>query len=270
MSKTILITGVSSGLGEAMAREALRRGHTVVGTVRREEDRTRFESIAPGKSIGRLLDLERSSEFEALIAQIETDIGPLDVVVNNAGYGLSGAVEELDLDDLRKQFEVNVIGQLAVTQAVLPGMRERRAGHIVNIASMGGVVTFPANGAYHGTKFAILGLSDTLRQEVARFGINVTSILPGLYNTDWGGRSRQHGQRSIDDYDALYNDLARPEMSGNPATLAGVVFDAVESEIPPARLLVGHSAVQLVRQTMAEQAAEIDKWADVSDTNGDG
>lgn len=270
MNKIILITGVSSGLGQAMAHEALHRGDVVVGTVRRQQDLDRFEAIAPRRSIGRLFDLTDTTAASSLLTDVEGHVGPIDVLINNAGYGLAGVIEELDLDDLRRQFDVNVIGQIAMIQAALPGMRTRRRGHIVTINSMGGIVTFPVNGAYHGTKFALLGMSDTLAQEVKPLGIHVTSVLPGYYNTDGNGRSRQHAQRRIADYDSLYANVSTPEMSGDPARLASLVMDATTLDRPPTRLLVGHSAVQLVRETLAAQAIELDQWAAASDTDGDG
>lgn len=272
MTQTFLITGVSSGLGRAMARAALERGHVVVGTVRKQEDLEEYEQIAPGRSIGRLLDLTDTAAIAPVVAETEAEDGPIDVLINNAGYGLAGVIEELDLDDLRRQFEVGVIGQVAMTQAVLPGMRSRRRGHVVNIDSMGGVVTFAGNGAYHGAKFALLGISDTLAKEVEPFGIRVTSVLPGLYNTDWGGRSRSLSVNEIGDYNEVYEQGRQTVslMTGDPTRLAEVVLDAISADEPPLRLLVGHSAVELVRETMARQSAEIDEWAKVSDTGGDG
>lgn len=253
-----------------MAEEALARGDVVVGTVRKQADLEEYESVAPGRSIGRLLDLSDTTAIAPLVKAVETEVGPIDVAINNAGYGLAGVIEELSLDDLRREFEVDVFGQIAMVQAVLPGMRARRRGFIVTIASMGGVITFPANGAYHGAKFAVLGMSDTLATEVGSLGIRVMSVLPGLYGTDWGGRSRAQTEHRISDYDQLYEQLETPSMSGDPATLAGVVMDAISADDPPRRLLVGHSAVGSVRAALVEQIAEIDRWASVSDTDGDG
>ena len=191
-------------------------------------------------------------------------------LINNAGYGLGGAIEELSIGDLRREFEVDVFGQIAMTQAVLPGMRGRRRGRIINIVSMGGVITFPTNGAYHGAKFALLGMSDTLAKEVAPFGIAVTSVLPGMYDTDWGGRSRAAGQGRIDDYDRFHAEAGQVKMTGDPGRLARVVVDLLEAAEPPVRLLVGHTAVVMVREELARQNAEIDRWETTSDTDGDG
>lgn len=277
MTKTILITGVSSGLGQAMAEAALQRGHTVVGTVRKNEDREAFERLAPGdtpgsapgRAHGRILELTDTAAIAPLVRSVEADVGPIDVLINNAGYGLVGTVEELPLDDVRRQFEVNLFAHLAVIQAALPGMRARRAGRIVNVASMGGVITFPGVGAYHGTKFAVLGFTDALAQEVAPLGIQVTSVLPGLFDTDWSGRSLARTESRIADY-AWIGESDPPEMTGHPAALADAVMQVIEAKDPPLRFLVGPTATRMVRDTLHKQLAEIDRWEDLSRVDGEG
>ena len=271
MSKIILITGVSSGLGRAIAEVALARGHQVVGTLRDEGQRRAFEAAAPGRSIGRLLDVTDTAAIAPLVGAVEAEVGPIDVLVNNAGYGLQGVVEELELDALRRQFEVNVFAPVALIQAVLPGMRARRRGHIVNMSSMGGVVTFPGLGAYHGSKFALLGVSDTLAQEVEEFGIHVTAVLPGVFRSDWGGRSQSRASRSIADYDALL-DLGRTGTFnwGDPAALGAVVVDTIAMDAPPKHLLVGPTAVDRIRAHLAGFSAEIDRWEALSHAGGEG
>lgn len=229
-----------------------------------------FEATAPGRSHGRIHDVSHTAAAAGLVRSVEAEVGPVDVLVNNAGYGLAGVVEELDLDALRAELEVDVVGQVAMVQAVLPGMRSRRRGHILDIVSMGGVVTFPGNGAYHAAKFAMLGLGDALAQEVGPLGVRVTSILPGMYDTDWSGRSRAQTAHTIEDYGPLHAGQQAPPMTGDPARLAAVVLDLLDVEEPPARLLVGHTAVEMVREATARWTAEIDLWEKVSDTDGDG
>ena len=271
MPKTILITGVSSGLGLAMANAALARGHRVLGTFRDETQRQEFEGRAPGQTIGRLLDVTNTAAIQPLIDSLDRDHGPIDVLINNAGYGLRGVIEELDLEELRRQFEVNVFAPVALIQNVLPKMRARRSGHIINISSMGGVVTFPGLGAYHGTKFAILGMSDALAKEVQAFGIHVTSVLPGVYKSDWNGRSLAKVQHTITDYDALLEAAGRANFSwGDPAALGEVVMDTVELGAPPVRLLVGPTAVELVRSQLEEFSEEIGRWKSLSNADGQG
>lgn len=176
--KTLLITGASSGFGQALAREALDAGHRVVGTVRSEEARSALEAVAPGQAFGRLLDVTDLAAIEPTVAAIERDIGPLDVLVNSAGYGHEGILEESPLAEMRRQFEVNLFGAVAMIQAVLPYMRRRRRGHILNITSMGGYITMPGIAYYCGSKFALEGVSEALGKEVAGLGIAVTAVAP--------------------------------------------------------------------------------------------
>ena len=151
----MFITGVSSGFGRALAQQALAAGHRVVGTVRTREAQAAFEQLHPGQAFGRLLDVTEVEAIPATVAQVEAELGPIDVLVNNAGYGHEGVMEESSLDELRRQFEVNVFGAVAMMKAVLPFMRQRRRGHIINITSMGGFITMPGISYYCGSKFVI-------------------------------------------------------------------------------------------------------------------
>lgn len=186
------ITGVSSGFGRALAEAALAKGHTVIGTVRQEEARAPFESLAPGKAHAVVVDVTDEVGVNYAIDDVVERHGGIDVLVNNAGYGLEGAVEEVTLDQVRRQFEVNVFGPVAVMQAVLPHMRKARSGHIINITSMGGLTAFPGVGIYNGSKFALEGISEALAKEVKPLGIKVTIVEPGSFRTDWAvaGRCR--------------------------------------------------------------------------------
>ena len=263
ITRTFFITGVSSGLGRALATEALAVGHRVVGTVRSEAARTEFEALVPGRSFGRVLEVTDDAAVLAVVAEVEARIGPIDVLVNNAGYGHEGTIEESPLEDLRKQFEVNVFGAVAVIKAVLPYMRQRRQGHILNITSMGGMVTFRGLGYYHGSKFALEGISETLGKEVKGFGIAVTAVEPGGFRTDWAGRSMVRAPRTIVDYDALIDPLraAREGRSGkqlgDPAKAARAILKVVQTGNPPAHLLLGPDAVKAVRDKLAALEAEI-------------
>jgi NAD(P)-dependent dehydrogenase (short-subunit alcohol dehydrogenase family) len=269
-SKTFLITGVSSGFGRALAEAALAEGHRVVGTLRKEADRAAFDTLSPGRSFGILLDVTDMSAIVPAVARIEAEIGAIDVLVNNAGYGHEGTVEESPLDEMRRQFEVNVFGAVAVTKAVLPFMRQRRSGHVINITSMGGIITFPGLGYYHASKFALEGLSEALGKEVRSFGIKVTAVEPGGFRTDWAGRSMVRAERTIDDYDAVFGPLrkAREERSGkqpgDPAKAAQAMLQLVASDHPPAHLLLGRDAITLVREKLGVLKSEIDAWEQVS------
>lgn len=195
--RLLFITGVSSGFGRALAQHALRAGHGVVGTVRTREAQEAFEQLQPGKSFGRLLDVTDVDAIPAHIAAVEAAVGPIDVVVNNAGYGHEGVMEESPLDELRRQFDVNVFGAVAAMKAVLPFMRQRRRGHIINITSMGGFITMPGISCYCGSKFALEGICEALGQEVKALGIAVTAVTPGSFRADWAGRSMVRSPRRI-------------------------------------------------------------------------
>ena len=269
-SRFLLITGVSSGFGRALAQQALLAGHRVVGTVRNETDRQVLEALAPGRAFGRLLDVTDTAAINAPVADIETNIGSIDVLVNNAGYGHEGILEESTLAELRQQFEVNVFAPAALIKAVLPHMRARRRGHILNITSMGGFITMPGIAWYCGSKFALEGISEVLGKEVAPFGIHVTAVAPGSFRTDWAGRSMVRAPRSIDDYDALFDPIrnAREAKSGHqpgdPVKAAQAMLQVIDSDAPPRHLLLGSDALQLVRAKLASMAGSIDAWEQLS------
>jgi len=268
--KTLLITGANSGFGLALAREALAAGHRVVGTVRNEQARAELEALAPGQACGRLLDVTDFEAIPGVIEEIEASVGPLDVLVNSAGYGHEGILEESPLEAMRRQFEVNVFGAVAMIQAVLPSMRQRRRGHILNITSMGGYITLPGIAYYCGSKFALEGISDTLGKEVEGFGIAVTAVAPGSFRTDWAGRSMVRSPRSIADYDALFDPVrqARREKSGkqpgDPTKAAQAMLAAIEAPVPPRHLLLGSDALGLVRQKLSALQDEISHWEALS------
>lgn len=267
--KTLFITGVSSGLGLALAHEALAAGHSVIGTVRSDEARRAFEAMGDAAH-GMLLDVTDIGAILGVVAEAESRVGPVDVLVNNAGYGHEGIFEESPLEDMRRQFEVNVFGAVAVMHAFVPRFRRRRRGHIVNITSMGGFITMPGIAYYCGSKFALEGISETLGKELQPFGVYVTAVAPGSFRTDWAGRSMQRSPRSIADYDELFEPIrkARREKSGkqlgDPAKAAKAILTLINSPAPPAHLLLGSDALALVRDKLATMAADIDAWEDVS------
>ncbi|MBI0329040.1 oxidoreductase [Burkholderia plantarii] len=268
--KTLLITGVSSGFGQALAREALAAGHRVLGTVRNEAARQAFEALDPARAVARLLDVTDFDAIDGVVADLEANVAPVDVLVNNAGYGHEGVMEESSLDEMRRQLDVNVFGAVAMTKAVLPYMRARRRGHILNITSMGGFITMPGIAYYCGSKFALEGISEVLGKEVAPFGIAVTAVAPGSFRTDWAGRSMVRTPRTIADYDALFDPIraAREEKSGkqlgDPVKAARAMLTAIDSDAPPAHLLLGSDALALVRGKLASLAEEIDAWETLS------
>jgi NAD(P)-dependent dehydrogenase (short-subunit alcohol dehydrogenase family) len=268
--KIFLITGVSSGFGHAFAEAALAAGHTVVGTVRNEEARHKFEAMALQRAKAIRLDVTDFDAIQPSLNQVEQEVGPIDVLVNNAGYGHEGTLEESSLSDLRLQFEVNVFGAVAMIKAVLPFMRKRRVGHIVNVTSMGGFITMPGIPFYCGSKFALEGISETLAKEVKGFGIKVTALAPGSFRTDWAGRSMVRAARRIADYDTLFEPIRQARLAksgqqaGDPSKAAEVLLRIVAAENPPVHLLLGTDALKLVRDKIDALKSEMDEWEEVS------
>jgi NAD(P)-dependent dehydrogenase (short-subunit alcohol dehydrogenase family) len=268
--KIFLITGVSSGFGHAFADAALAAGHTVIGTVRNEEARHDFEAMELHRAKAIKLDVTDFDAIQPRLNQVEQEIGPIDVLVNNAGYGHEGILEESPLSDLRLQFDVNVFGAVAMIKAVLPSMRKRRVGHIVNVTSMGGFITMPGIAFYCGSKFALEGISETLAKEVKGFGIKVTAMAPGSFRTDWAGRSMVRAARSIADYDALFEPVRQARLAksgqqaGDPTKAAQVLLRIVTAENPPVHLLLGTDALKLVRDKIDALKKEIEDWEEIS------
>jgi NAD(P)-dependent dehydrogenase (short-subunit alcohol dehydrogenase family) len=268
--KTFLITGVSQGLGRAFAKAALAAGHWVAGTVRDRQAGDDFEAMAPGRAKAVMLDVTNFEAAGPAVQALEAELWPIDVLVNNAGYGHEGILEESPLGDLLRQFDVNVFGAVAMIKAVLPGMRARRRGHIVNITSMAGIAGLPGIAYYAGSKFALEGISEVLSKELRGLGIHVTALAPGPFRTEWAGKSMVRSGRSIPDYDALFAPIRRARQltsgrqSGDPARAAKVLLDLVEAENPPAHLILGADALKLVRDRTAGFLAELDAWEAVS------
>jgi len=268
--KTLFITGVSTGFGKALAQQALAAGHKVIGTLRNPQALADFEAQAPGRAHGVLLDVTEFSAIDSVINDVDTAYGPVDVLVNNAGYGHEGILEESSLDDLRQQFDVNVYGAVAIIKAFAPLFRQRRSGHIINITSMGGFITMPGISYYHGSKFALEGISESLGKELKPFNVFVTAVAPGGFRTDWAGRSMQRAPRQIADYDLSFDPIrkAREERSGkqpgDPVKAADAMLKLIASDNPPAHLLLGSDALKLVRDKLAQLEAEIAAWEDVT------
>jgi len=270
MARSWLITGVGAGLGRALAKAALQLGDAVAGTARRAEDLAAFEALAPGRAHGFKLDLADEAAIAVVAEAAAGALGRIDVLVNNAGYGLVGAVEEASLAEIRAQFEVNVFAPLALIQAVLPGMRARRAGRIVNITSVSGVATWGGTGIYCASKHALEGAALTLADEVEELGIKVTNIEPGGMRTDYAGRSLRQSQRVIGDYEGVGHQARRiladhaGHEPGDPAKVAAAILAVADAETPPRQLLLGADALLYATRDLARRQAEIGQWAPLS------
>ena len=240
------ITGCSTGFGRDLARHVLARGYRAVVTARKPDDLQEFSGSS--QALVLKLDVTDNAQIDAAVKAAHDRFGRIDVLVNNAGIGYFGAVEESEEDQVRRMFDVNVFGLGRMTQAVLPGMRQRRSGSIVNIASLAGISPFPGLGYYCATKFAVEGLSGSLALEVEPLGIKVIVVEPSGFRTDWAGRSANESPLIIDDY-AASSGAKREQLRaysgkqpGDPVRAVKAIVDAVSSPNPPRHLLLGNAA----------------------------
>ncbi|WP_022981563.1 oxidoreductase [Ideonella sp. B508-1] len=270
-SKRWLITGVSSGFGNELARAALARGDVVVGTVRQPEQASRFEALAPGRAHAVLLDVTRADAIEPAVREAISRAGQIDVLVNNAGYGLFGAVEEVSDAEARAVMETNFFGALAVTRALIPHLRERRTGHVFNVSSVAGVLGIPGGALYSASKFALEGLSEALVGELRPFGIRVTLVEPGGFRTNFAGGSLRQAARVVEAYADTPAGKTRVQMGqyaghepGDPAKAARAILQVADAPNPPVRLVLGQDAVDMVRRTYAAALKDVDEWEPVS------
>ncbi|WP_102418353.1 oxidoreductase [Mycobacterium sp. 4858] len=267
---TWLITGCSTGLGRALAESVAGAGHNVVVTARDVEKVTDLVSVAPERVLAAALDVTDPAQVASAVRQAHNRFGHVDVLVNNAGYGYRAAVEEGDDADVRALFETHFFGTVAMIKAVLPGMRARRSGAIVNISSIGATVTPVGSGYYAAAKAAIEGMSGALRGELAPLGISVTIVEPGAFRTDFAGRSLVQSATVIDDYAATAgkrrkeNDTMHGNQAGDPAKAATAIIAAVESPEPPGFLLLGPDALAIYRHVADARATEIAKWEELT------
>ncbi|MES2808469.1 MAG: SDR family NAD(P)-dependent oxidoreductase [Bacteroidota bacterium] len=266
MAKTIFITGASRGFGKIWAEAFLKRGDNVIATAR---DTNTLNDLVEkyGSAILPLqLDVNNREAGFAAVKQAKDKFGSIDVLINNAGYGLFGAIEETSEQEARDQIETNVFGLLWLTQAVLPVMRQQGYGHIIQVSSVLGVVTLPVLGIYNASKFAVEGLSESLAAEVKDFGINVTLIEPNGFSTDWAGASAAQ-VTPIPAYDAVkaaFQAGLTDESFGKPEATTPAVLKLVDSVNPPLRLFLGKVALPWVKQVYTDRIATWDEWADVA------
>ncbi|MEN9697427.1 MAG: hypothetical protein RLZ56_848 [Bacteroidota bacterium] len=271
MQKIWLITGCSTGFGRYLAMEVLAKGDKVVVTARNTKDVQSIVEAYPNTAFVQTLDVTKPQDIQATVANTIDHFGRIDVLVNNAGIGYFGAIEESEEAEVRRMFEINVFGLANMTQAVLPHMRKQRSGHILNIASIGGLRSFPGVGFYNATKYAVDGLSEALSKEVAPLGIKVTIIAPSGFRTDWAGRSANDSKIVIEDYASTAGknkgDIRgySGNQPGDPVRAAKAMIQVVESENPPLRLLLGVAALKGARLKLEELKHDFDAWATVSE-----
>lgn len=264
------ITGCSSGLGRALATRVLQHGQRAVITARNPRDMQDLAVAHPETALPIALDVTDGVQVRDSVVKAEKAFGRIDVLVNNAGYGYLAAVEEGEEREVRAMFDANFFGLVDVTKRVLPGMRARRSGHIVNISSVGGLVAGASSGYYNATKFALEGLSEALAKEVEPLGIRVTLIEPGPFRTDWAGRSLKQTATPLEAYAATAG-ARRALIAGNsgkqpgdPARAAAAIMSVVESPSPPLRLLLGRPGLELARAKLDGLATSIAQWEAVT------
>ncbi len=264
------ITGCSTGLGKALAERVLRHGHRCVATARDPAQLADIVSAHPNTSLALALDVTDNKQRQDAISRAEEAFGGIDVLVNNAGHGYSAAVEEGEEGDIRQMFETNFFALAAMTRLVLPRMRSRGKGHIVNISSIGGLVGNPVSGYYNATKFAVEGMSQALAKEVAPLGIHVSLIEPGPLRTDFQGRSMTSVAKPIDAYAQtagarrMQLRASSGKQAGDPERAADAIIKIVESADPPLHLVLGSNGVQRVREALRGVLRSVDEWEAVS------
>lgn len=267
---TWLITGCSTGLGRALAEAVIDAGHNVVVTARDVTKVTDLADSAPDRTLAVALDVTNAEQVSAAVQQGQERFDGIDVLVNNAGYGYRAAIEEGDDAEVRALFDTHFFGTVAMIKAVLPGMRERRSGAIVNISSIGVQLTPVGSGYYSAAKAAVEGMSGALHGELAPLGISVTVVEPGAFRTDFAGRSLTQSAATIDDYAdtagrrRIENDTMHGSQAGDPAKAAAAIVTAVESDEPPAFLLLGEDALFSYRYIAERRATEVSAWEELT------
>src|SRR5215216_3887921 len=262
MSKTIFITGASRGFGKIWSEALLKRGDQVAATARNLSHLDDLVKKYGNKLLPIQLDVNNREADFAAVRRAKDHFGRIDVMINNAGYGLFGAIEETSEQEARSQIDTNVFGLLWLTQAVVPIMREQGYGHIINLSSILGLVAVPNLGLYNASKYAVEGITETLAAEIKQFGIHVTMIEPNGYATDWGSASAVHTKAmpEYDDLKAAFQASLTEDFFGRPAATANAVLKLVDSENPPLRLFLGKKALPWVKQVYESRFAEWEKW----------
>lgn len=265
------ITGCSTGFGRELAKYLLENDYRVVVTARNADKVQDLADINNENALALNLDVTDKAQVAHAVAKAEEHFGAIDVLVNNAGFGYFGSIEESDESEVRAMFEANFWGLAEMTRAVLPKMRTRRAGVIVNISSIGGFVGNPSVGYYNATKFAVNGFSEALQKELAPLGIKVIIVQPSGFRTDWAGRSANEAASTISDYAetaGAFQEMIRGysgNQPGDPVRAAKAIVQAVESENPPLNLLLGRAALRGARARLESLKKDFDDWAEVTE-----
>jgi NAD(P)-dependent dehydrogenase (short-subunit alcohol dehydrogenase family) len=269
-SRVWLITGCSTGFGRALAQAVLENGDRLIATARHTEKLQDLAQSYPQQVRTLSLDVTAPDNIRSAVAEAEKAFRRIDVLVNNAGYGTMGAIEEASDEDIKRQFDTNFFGALNMTRAILPILRSQHSGHILNISSVGGMVSMAGGGIYSSTKFALEAISEALAQEVAPLGIKVTIIEPGAFRTDFSGRSLAVPSQQIEDYAQTAGQFMQwvqevdGKQPGDPEKAAKAMIRVVESDNPPLRLALGEDAVNGIEKKLQSVQTELDQWREVA------
>jgi len=270
-TKNWVITGISSGLGKELAEYVINQGDFVIGTFRNQQQVDSFNYENSDKAKAYLLNVDNIDEGKDFVQQVLTDFNHIDVLVNNAGYGLGGAIEETSMDEAKEMFDTNYFGAINLIQQFLPSLRAQKSGHIINLSSQAGFKAGPGFGIYNSTKFAIEGMSEALSMELAPVGIKVTIIQPGPFRTNFAGSSFKFTDKIIDDYARTSGvfrkriGLINGTQEGDPTKAAEAIYNITLEEKPPLKLPLGKSAVVAIQQKLDAVKLELDKYTAIAE-----
>ena len=269
--KTWFITGISSGLGKALAKTVIENGDFVIGTFRNPSQTDAFNAEYKNKAFALALDITKPDEIEKAVQNVAERYGKIDVLVNNAGYGLAGAVEETGMEETRKIFEANFFGTLKLTQLFLPIFRNQKSGHIIQVSSHGGFKAFAGFGIYNASKFALEGFSEALEQEIAPLGIKVTIVEPGPFRTSFAGSGFMLAEQTIADYNATAGVLREKiksidgKQEGDPDKAAKAIYGIAGLQSPPLRLPLGKIALLSLTSKLESVAADLENFKEIAE-----
>ena len=269
--KRVLITGVSSGLGRALAQKILEQGGYVAGTLRDKSQMSEFEALAPGRAVALKMDITNPAQVQAGVEKAIATFGKIDVLANNAGHGLVGAIEETSDDESQRMLDTNFLGSLRLTRAILPQMRQQKSGHIINYSAIGGFTGFPGLGVYSAAKAAVDIMGEALAAEVKPLGINATILTVGIFRTDFAGRSLQHTEQILEAYQETPAGKFRgfiDNLSGNqpndPELAAEAIIKLIESDEPPLHLALGNDAIKTIQDKIERLQQDVRAWQEIS------
>lgn len=269
--KIWFITGISSGLGKALAQTVIGKGDFVIGTFRNQSQADNFNSLHQDKSFALTLDISKPNEIKRAVKLVTDKFGKIDVLVNNAGYGLAGAIEETSTEETREIFEANFFGTLNLTQTFLPIFRQQKSGHIIQISSHGGFKAFAGFGIYNASKFALEGFSEALAQEVAPFGIKVTIVEPGPFRTSFAGNGFKLAEHTIADYNTtagVFREKIKGvdgKQEGDPNKAAAAIYDITKLDKAPLRLPLGKVALLSLTSKLESVKTDLDNYKDIAE-----